>query len=278
MLIFRLSGGAASVFLCSINQIFMNAYETFKHLHEQPEALLLGNAWNAHSARQLEENGFKAIGTSSTALSYALGYNDGEGMSFAELLYTLKRIVASVRVPVSADIEFGYSTTVAGLLENIDKLHDAGIVGINIEDSVVTSTRQLVAADAFCRKLDAIRNHCLRHNIQLFINARTDTFLLDVPARMDETLSRLQAYTTAGADGFFVPCIKSVEDIRQVVEASSLPVNVLSMPGLASITTLSGMGVKRISMGNFAYDKMMDSFSQSIARIQKEQSFESLFV
>ena len=105
----------------------MNAYETFKNLHEQPEALLLGNAWNAHSARQLEENGFKAIGTSSTALSYALGYDDGEGMSFAELLYTLKRIVASVRVPVSADIEFGYSTTVAGLLENIDKLHDAGI-------------------------------------------------------------------------------------------------------------------------------------------------------
>lgn len=256
----------------------MSTYETFRQLHHQSEALLLGNAWNAHSAKQLEKNGFKAIGTSSSALSYALGYDDGEGMSFDELLYTLKRIAASVRVPVSADIEFGYSTTIAGLLENINKLHDAGIVGINIEDSVVTSARQLTATDVFCRKLDAIRNYCIQHNIQLFVNARTDTFLLDVPARMDETLSRLKAYTDAGADGFFVPCVTTTEDIRQIVNASTLPVNVLSMPGLASFTTLSAIGVKRISMGNFAYDKMMESFAQSISRIQKEQSFESLFV
>jgi 2-methylisocitrate lyase-like PEP mutase family enzyme len=278
LLIFRLSGAAASVFLCIIIQTIMDTYETFRQLHQQQEALLLGNAWNVHSARLLEQNGFKAIATSSTALSYALGYDDGEGMSFAELLYTLKRMVASVRVPVSADIEFGYSATVAGLLENIDKLHDAGVVGINIEDSVVTSGRQLITADAFCRKLDAIRNHCIQHNIQLFVNARTDTFLLDVPARMDETLSRLKAYTDAGADGIFVPCVTATEDIRQIVDACASPVNVLSMPGLAPFTMLSAIGVKRISMGNFAYDKMMESFAQSVTCIQKEQSFESLFV
>lgn len=256
----------------------MNTYETFKQLHQQPGALLLGNAWNAHSARQLEESGFKAIGTSSTALSYALGYEDGEGMSFDELLYILKRIVASVNVPVSADIEFGYSPTVAGLQENISKLHDAGIAGINLEDSVVTSHRHLISMDAFCRKLDAIRSYCTQHHIQMFVNARTDTFLLDIPARMEETLARLKAYTDAGADGFFVPCITATEDIREVVNASALPVNVLSMPGLASFATLSAVGVKRISMGNFAYDKMMESFAQNMIRIQKEQSFESLFV
>lgn len=255
----------------------MNSYETFKQLHQQPEALLLGNAWNAHSARQLEQSGFRAIGTSSTALSHALGYDDGEGMSFAELLYTVKRIVASVNVPVSADIESGYSPTVAGLLENIDRLHNAGVAGINIEDSAVTVGRQLISTDAFCTKLDAIRNHCIQNNIELFVNARTDTFLLDIPARMDETLSRLKAYTNAGADGFFVPCVTAIEDIRQIVAASALPVNVLSMPGLASFATLSGIGVKRISMGNFAYDKMMESFTHTITCIQKDQSFHSLF-
>jgi 2-methylisocitrate lyase-like PEP mutase family enzyme len=268
----------ALYFFAVSNRIFMSTYETFKQLHQQPEVLLLGNAWNAHSAQQLEKNGFKAIGTSSAALSHAWGYEDGEGMSFAELLYTVKRIVEVVNVPVSADIEFGYSDTVAGLLENIDKLHDVGVVGINIEDSVIRSGRQLIPVDAFCKKLDAIRNHCIQHNIQLFVNARTDTFLLDVPARMEETLSRLKAYTDAGANGFFVPCVTATEDIRQIVKASALPVNVLSMPRLASITTLSDIGVKRVSMGNFAYDKMMESFTQGIARIQKEQSFESLFV
>jgi 2-methylisocitrate lyase-like PEP mutase family enzyme len=255
----------------------MNTYQTFKQLHQQPEVLLLGNAWNAHSARQQEKNGFKAIGTSSMALSHALGYEDGEGMSFAELLYTVKRIVASVNIPVSADIESGYSPTVAGLLENIDQLHDAGVAGINIEDSVVTVERQLISTDAFCKKLDAIRNHCVRNNIQLFVNARTDTFLLDIPNRMNETLSRLEAYTDAGADGIFVPCITAINDIREVVTASALPVNVLSMPGLASVATLSDIGVKRISMGNFAYDKMMGSFTQTITRIQAEQSFDALF-
>ena len=277
MLIFRLSQVVAALFLCNIIPIVMNTYNTFKQLHHQPEALLLGNAWNAHSAQQLEKNGFKAIGTSSTALSHALGYEDGEGMSFAELLYTVKRIVASVNIPVSADLESGYSRTVAGLLENIDQLHDAGVAGINIEDSVVTATRQLIATDILCKKLDAIRNHCIKNNIQLFVNARTDTFLLDIPDRINETHSRLKAYTDAGADGIFVPCVTAIEDIRQIVEASALPVNVLSMPGLASFTTLSAIGVKRISMGNFAYDKMMAGFTQSIARIQEEQSFDSLF-
>lgn len=256
----------------------MNTYETFKQLHQQAEAFLLGNAWSAHSARQLEETGFKAIGTSSAALSYAFGYHDGEGMSFDELLYTLKRMVASVRIPVSADIEFGYSATIAGLQENIGKLHDAGVVGINIEDSVVTSHRHLIPADAFCRKLDAIRNYCIQHNIPLFINARTDTFLLDIPARLDETLARLKAYTNAGADGIFVPCVITAEDIHQIVKASALPLNILCMAGLASFATLSAIGVKRISMGNFVYDKLMKNFTQSIIRIQKEQSFESLFV
>lgn len=208
----------------------MNTYETFRQLHQQPEALLLGNAWNAHSARQLEKNGFKAIGTSSTALSHALGYEDGEGMSFDELLYTLRRILASVNIPVSADIESGYSPTVAGLLENIDRLYDAGVAGINIEDSSVTVERQLISRDAFCKKLDAIR-HCIQNNMQLFVNARTDTFLLDVPARLDETLLRLKVYSNAGADGIFVPCVTDIKDICEIVTASVLPVNVLSMPG-----------------------------------------------
>lgn len=105
----------------------------------------------------------------------------------------------------------------------------------------------------------------------------TDTFLLDIPNRMNETLLRLKAYTDAGADGIFVPCVTAIEDIRQIVAASVLPVNVLSMPGLASFTTLADIGVKRISTGNFAYDKMMAGFTQIIARIQEEQSFDSLF-
>src|SRR5882762_7244940 len=113
----------------------MNRFETFLQLHHAATPLLLGNCWDVSSAKLLEENGFKAIGTSSAALARSLGYEDGENLPFDLLLETVKRIQQNIAVPLSVDMEKGYGTTNKGILENILKLHDIGVVGINIEDS-----------------------------------------------------------------------------------------------------------------------------------------------
>lgn len=226
----------------------MNSFENFSNLHNQKSPLVLGNVWDAHSALVFQKFNYKAIGTSSAAVANSLGYEDGEKISFSELLVFVKRILNCVNIPVSVDIEGGYGESMSEITTNIEKLYDLGIAGINIEYSLVINDRQILSIDEFSRKLDAIKNHLLKNNIKVFINARTDTFLLNIPSRLEETLKRIKAYEQAGANGIFVPCIVEKEEIKEIVQSTKLPVNVMCMPALPSFNELSELGVRRISM------------------------------
>jgi 2-methylisocitrate lyase-like PEP mutase family enzyme len=94
---------------------------------------------------------------------------------------------------------------------------------------------------------------------------------------LEETLKRIRIYENAGADGIFIPCIISKPDIKKVVESTQLPVNVMTLPNLPDLNILTQLGVKRISMGPFAYNSMMKSFENNISAIQNNKSFSSLF-
>lgn len=255
----------------------MSQYKLFKDLHYQNTPLLLGNAWNVSSARILQDNGISAIGTSSSAIADTLGYDDGEQIPFSELFFVIERIARHTKVPLSADIERGYSDDPAVVVQHIEQLHDVGVVGINLEDSVMAGSRVLVPIDEFSRKLHFIRNELSRKNIPLFINVRIDTFLLDVPNRLDETFARIKAFEAAGADSIFVPFIRELSDIRQVTAATTLPVNVLSMSELPSFNALAQAGVKRISMGGSVYRSVNDHLKKVVNNIEVGGSFASVF-
>src|SRR3954470_20325753 len=121
----------------------MNYYDQFSKLHQHAEPLLLGNIWDVNSAKMFEANGCKAIGTSSQAVATTFGYQDGEQVPFELLRQLAKRVVDVVHIPFSVDVEGGYNRTVDGIVENIKKLHDAGVAGVNLEDTVAGATRQL---------------------------------------------------------------------------------------------------------------------------------------
>lgn len=87
----------------------MNLYEKFYQLHHQQDPFILANAWNVKSAQRIEKASFEAIATSSGAMANSLGYDDGEKMAFSELLYIVLRIKACTIIPLSVDIERGYS-------------------------------------------------------------------------------------------------------------------------------------------------------------------------
>src|SRR6266487_3069469 len=114
----------------------MNSFEQFSKLHQHTSPLLLGNIWDVNSAKMFEANGYKAIGTSSQAVANVFGYDDGEKVEFETLLQVAKRVVEVVRIPFTVDVEGGYNRTVEGIITNIKKLHDVGVVGVNLEDTV----------------------------------------------------------------------------------------------------------------------------------------------
>lgn len=251
----------------------------FTALHQQNTPLLMANVWDAGSARAAHETGYQALGTSSAAIAAMLGYEDGEGLSFDELLYIVTRIKSVTHLPLSVDVEAGYGTSASDVANNLMRLAELGVVGVNLEDSrVIKGVRRLDDAADFARRLTAIRHQLDDARCRLFINVRTDTFLLNHHQALPETRLRSRLYQQAGADGIFVPCLTSEHDIAILAQDIPVPLNVMCMPDLPTFDRLGELGVKRISMGNFIHSKMHSMLTSLMRSIPSQQSFAGVFI
>jgi 2-methylisocitrate lyase-like PEP mutase family enzyme len=214
---------------------------------------VLVNVWDAASARLVEEAGAKAIATSSSAISWSMGFPDGNRLPAGLAMSVLERIVAATSLPVTADIEAGYAGSGDGfdarkLRDTILAVLDAGAVGINFEDS---GDRPLTDTGEQCRRLALVRDAADSVGIDLFINARTDTYLSGgYPERaFDETVIRARAYLAAGASGIFVPGLTDLHVLHELSRRIDAPLNALAGVGAPSVGELHDAGVQRISIG-----------------------------
>jgi 2-methylisocitrate lyase-like PEP mutase family enzyme len=239
-----------------------STFQQFKNLHRAPGLFVLPNIWNAKSAILFQEKKFPAIATSSMAVANSLGYEDGENMPFNDYLFVINRILNSVKIPLSVDIEMGYGSNDKEIYDNILRLLDLGVVGINIEDSTTTKAgRRLKDAKLFAKTIEFIKSKLGSKGLNLFMNIRCDTYLLNVKNRQQEASDRVKMYESAGADGIFLPCIYREEDIAEAVSATTLPVNVMCIPRLPGFDILNELGVKRVSMGGFLFNKVYETIN-----------------
>ncbi|PMH05200.1 isocitrate lyase/PEP mutase family protein [Vibrio splendidus] len=251
----------------------------FKNMHKMEEPLVISNVWDVPSAKIAESVGFSALGTSSAAIANSLGKEDGENIRFKDLLSIVKAIVKSTELPLTVDLESGYGETPEIIAKNIIELVKVGVVGVNIEDSVVVDgERSLRDSALFGKTIEKIKECIHEASFEIFINVRSDVFLLNVEDPLAASIERINRYQQAGADGIFLPCINKKDDIKSVVDCTSLPINVMCLPGLPSFSELKTLGVKRISMGNFVHEAMLASLSSILASIKRDQSFEALFI
>jgi 2-methylisocitrate lyase-like PEP mutase family enzyme len=215
---------------------------TFAQLHEQPGALLLPNAWDAASAWIAQQSGAKAIATSSAALAWSLGYPDGSVLPREPFLSAIERIVRVASVPVTVDLEDGYSDDPHAVAQLAVCVRRAGVVGINLEDGSGT-------ADLLARKIEAIRNDPVAS--ELFVNARTDVYLRSMAegtAAVAMTLQRAAVYSEAGSDGIFVPGLSEIDAVSAVLAGIKQPLNLMTLSRGPSASRWAALGVKRISM------------------------------
>jgi len=250
----------------------------FRRLHEEEGLLFLGNAWDATSAAALEKAGFAAIGTTSYGIAQASGMRDGEEIPFDRLAAIVRDIAARVNIPVSADIEAGYASKHADIVDNALRVADAGAAGLNIEDSP-KDRHGLRDVSEQARLLALLRNALDARGFDgFFVNARTDTYLMPgVSDPFEETLLRVRAYADGGADGIFVPGLSADAEIAAVASASPLPLNVMSLPGLTSVSHLQKLGVRRFSFGNAFSDLALAFLARSAKRLLRDQGTQSLY-
>jgi len=227
--------------------------EQFRALHTGKDVLLLPNAWDAASARIVEEAGFPAVATTSAGIAFSLGYADGQKIPRGEMLAVVARMAKAVRIPVTADAEAGYGERPEAAAETARQVIEAGGVGMNFEDATGDGSRPLVDLPLHVERIHAIRRVAEETGIPLVLNARTDVYLLqvgDAATRYDEAVRRLVAFRDAGADCVFVPGLRDAEIIGRIVRDLSCPVNILGGPGAPSVPELAKLGVKRISLGS----------------------------
>src|SRR3981189_3506157 len=152
--------------------------EQFRKLHRGPSILVLPNAWDVASARILEELGYPAIAPTSAGVAFSLGYPDGQRISRDQMLEVVARIAHAVRVPVTADMEAGYGTSVKDMIETTKAVIASGAIGMNLEDVTGDDESSQVDTALQVEKIRAIRKTASSLGVPLVLNARTDIYLM----------------------------------------------------------------------------------------------------
>lgn len=208
---------------------------------------VIPNAWDAGSARILEQLGFPAIATTSAGIAWSYGVPDGGSLSPETMFERVAEIVGGVDVPVTADLEAGYGDTPEEVGRTVARAAELGAVGGNLEDAV---DRTLFDIDHAAERIAAARAAAPAGTFVL--NARTDTYFGTLSGDpFDETVERAQRYLDAGADCIFVPGVDDAETIRRLADAIPAPLNIVAglAPTIIDAPTLFSLGVTRVSVG-----------------------------
>lgn len=239
--------------------------EAFRRLH-QDGLLILANVWDGGSARLIESLGAKALATTSAGVAWSHGHADGHHVPVPLLLTTVNDIARSTRLPLSVDVEGGYSDDPGTVAATVAGVIRAGAVGINIEDGSRPP-------ELLCAKIEAIKRGAAGLGVDLFVNARTDVYLASLAPkerRVEETLVRAALYRDAGADGIFVPGLADKDEIRAVVAGAGLPLNLLVRPALPGAVELRALGVRRLSAGSDLAEAALGRIAALAVRFLKD--------
>jgi 2-methylisocitrate lyase-like PEP mutase family enzyme len=219
----------------------------FRELHERDQLLVMPNPWDAGSARILATLGFEALATTSAGFAWTLGKDDQQ-VTRDELVVHVTALSAATDLPLNVDSERCYPDDPGGVAETVRLLAEAGAAGCSIEDYDpdkggiddvgLAAERVAIAAEA-AHSLDE----------PMVLTGRAENHIRAVDD-LDDTISRLIAYRDAGADCVYAPGLTDIGQIRAVVEAVGVPVNVLGLASAPPIPELAAAGVRRVSTGS----------------------------
>lgn len=220
----------------------------FLELHDAAEPLLLPNPWDVGSAKVLATLGFSALATTSSGYAGTLGRLDG-GVTRDEALEHARVIVGATDLPVSADLEDAFAREPAGVAETISLAIEAGLAGGSVEDFTRDEADPIFDLGLAVERVTAAAEVAHGGATRFVLTARTEGYLHG-QRDLGTVIARLQAFQAAGADVLYAPGVADAEELRMLVAAVDLPVNVLALPGAPSVRELGAIGVKRVSVGS----------------------------
>ena len=244
--------------------------EAFRALHEG-EPFVIPNPWDAGSARALEAMGFKALATTSSGFAFALGRRDGQ-TTRDEVAAHVAALAEATALPVSVDMENGYSREPEAAASAVRRIAEAGAVGGSIEDW--DSEAGLYEPELAVERVAAAVEAAQSLSFPFTLTARAENHIRGNPD-LEDTIARLQAFEVAGADVVYAPGLREVEEIKAVCEAASQPVNVLARPNL-TMAQLVEAGAQRVSVGGALTWTAVQAFASAAEAIRDRGDFSGL--
>jgi 2-methylisocitrate lyase-like PEP mutase family enzyme len=245
----------------------------FRQLHESG-CFVIPNPWDIGSAKVLVQLGFKALASTSAGFAWTIGKAD-HGLSVEDKLAHLRAVSAAVDVPVNADFEDGFAIQPDAMAVNVAAAAKTGIAGLSIEDSSHDPANPLFDFTLAVERMQAARAALDATGTGVLLTGRSEGFIAGRPD-LAETIRRLTAYAEAGADCLYAPGLRSLDDIRAVVQAvAPKPVNVLVASDFLTVAQLAEAGVRRVSVGSALARTAWGSFLESATEIAERGTFSS---
>jgi 2-methylisocitrate lyase-like PEP mutase family enzyme len=239
----------------------------FRELHAREQIFVMPNPWDAGSARLLASAGFEALATTSAGFAWSLGKLD-QHVTRGELVAHVAQLAEVTPLPLNVDSERCYPDDPGGVAETVRQLADAGAAGCSIEDYDPATGRIDDVALAAERVAEAAE---AAHDLPepLVLTGRCENHIRGV-TDLDDTIARLVVYQEAGADCVYAPGLSTLEQVRAVVDAVRVPLNVLALASGPSVQELASAGVRRVSTGGAlarcSYGALLEAAQELLAQ------------
>lgn len=242
----------------------------FAEMHRREKILVLPNPWDIGSAQILEHLGFEALATTSAGFAHSRGRPDG-GVSRSEALAHAQEIAVATTLPVSADLENCFADDPEGVAATVAAATKAGIVGCSVEDATGSQESPIYEFDLAVERVAAAADVVRATAFPFTLTARSENFLHG-RRDIEDTIERLLAFEQAGADVVYAPGIEDPVIIERIVEALTVPVNVLALPSM-TVQSLEDLGVARVSTGSGLSRAAFSAFYAGARELSEEGTF-----
>ena len=202
----------------------MSTRKTLRSLAEARRGVLVPGAFNALSARVIEDLGFEAIYVTGAGVTNMwFGLPDQGFMGLHEIADHTARIRDAVGLPLIVDADTGFGNAL-NVRHTVRVLERAGADCIQLEDQVAPkrcghfSGKDVISTEEAVNKIKAAVD--ARTDADLLIMARTDAA---ATLGFEAAIERAQKFSEAGADILFVEAVTTADEIRSLPKRLNKP-------------------------------------------------------
>ena len=205
----------------------------------------VGDAFDALSAKLVENSGFDAVWAGSFAISAVHALPDASILTMTEFFDAASNMSSTCEIPIIADCDTGYGGP-SNVSHMVRKYENAGISSICIEDKIFpkenslleNGRNDLLSEKEFVAKILAAKE--ARSNKNFIIIARVEALISG--AGMNEALKRATAYENAGADAILIHSKqKTPDEIFEFVDSWKGSAPIVVVP-----TTYDGVKISEL--------------------------------